>query len=245
MNMTPYFEQDGVTLYHGDCREILPRLDPGVVRAVVTDPPYCSGGFNEAGKKAAAGMGLRSETVREVGWFVNDNMTTQGICWLLSFVAGWSRKVCKDGSTLTVFTDWRMVPALAPAIEGAGWRYQNLIVWQKPNTGLGTGFRPCHELALHFSNGTPEYFATDGSNVINEKRVGTDERLHQTQKPVGLMAEIIRVTSAEGETILDPFAGSGTTLLAARLEGRQAVGIEISERYCEIAANRLRQKLLF
>lgn len=243
--MKPYYEHAGITLYHGDCREILPGLPEATVRAVVTDPPYCSGGFSEAGKKAAAGMGLRSETIRETGWFINDNMTTQGICWLMSFLGGWCRRVCVEGGTMTAFTDWRMVPALAPAIEASGWRYQNMIVWQKPNAGLGNGFRACHEIALHFSNGTPEYFASDGSNVISEKRVNSTERLHQTQKPVGLMAEIIRVCSSDAETILDPFAGSGTTLVAAKLEGRKAVGIEINERYCEIAANRLAQGVLF
>ena len=240
-----YYQDERVTLYHGDCREILSTLPANQIRAVVTDPPYCSGGFTETAKKAAAGMGLRSEIIRETGWFINDNMTTQGIAWLLSFVGGWSRRLCVEGATATVFTDWRMLTSLAPAIEGSGWRYQNLIVWQKPNAGLGTGFRACHELAMHFSNGTPEYFATDGSNVIDAKRVNASERLHQTQKPVELMREIIRVVSGEGCTLLDPFAGSGTTLLAAKLEGRKAVGIEISERYCEIAAERLRQGVLF
>jgi site-specific DNA-methyltransferase (adenine-specific) len=73
-----------------------------------------------------------------------------------------------------------------------------------------------------------------------------DERLgHPTPKPLALMRFMVDISVRPGTAILDPFAGSGTTLLAARLEGRQAVGIEISERYCEIAANRLRQKLLF
>ena len=74
----------------------------------------------------------------------------------------------------------------------------------------------------------------------------TDERLgHPTPKPLALIRFMIDISVRPQTAILDPFAGSGTTLLAARLEGRQAVGIEISERYCEIAANRLRQKLLF
>jgi site-specific DNA-methyltransferase (adenine-specific) len=209
----------------------------------VTDPPYCSGGFNEAGKKAATGMGLRSETIREVGWFVNDNMTTAGITFLLSHVAAWSKRGLAVGGTFTAFTDWRMISSLTPAIESAGLRYQSLLVWEKPNAGLGTGFRPCHELAMHFSNGTPSYFSQSGSNVIKCKRVTADDKLHQTQKPVGLICEIIKVVSDVGQTILDPFMGSGTTLVAAKLEGRRAVGIEISEKYCEIAAKRLAQRV--
>jgi DNA modification methylase len=70
-----------------------------------------------------------------------------------------------------------------------------------------------------------------------------ESKMHPTQKPLSLMRWCLKWTDAQ--TIIDPFAGSGTTLLAAKLEGRKAVGIEISEEYCEIAANRLRQRLLF
>jgi site-specific DNA-methyltransferase (adenine-specific) len=241
--MTPYYQDDACTIYHGDCREAIYQLGP--VNAVVADPPYCSGGFNEAGKRAAAGMGLRSETIRDVGWFVNDNMTTMGICWMLSHVAGWCARLIPPGGTFTAFTDWRMVPNLVPAIETSGMRYQSLIVWAKPSAGLGNGFKAQHELAMHFSNGTPTYYAMDGSNVINSKRVHSTEREHQTQKPVGLIAEIIRVVSDEGQVILDPFMGSGSTLVAAKRMGRLAIGIELSEKYCEIAANRLSQGVLF
>jgi site-specific DNA-methyltransferase (adenine-specific) len=73
-----------------------------------------------------------------------------------------------------------------------------------------------------------------------------DERLgHPTPKPLALMRFMVDISVRPGTAVLDPFAGSGTTLLAAKLEGRKAVGIEISEEYCEIAANRLRQRLLF
>ena len=241
--MTPYYDDGkGIVIYNGDCREVIYTLEG--YDAVVTDPPYCSGGFSEAGKRAATGMGLRSETIREVGWFVNDNMTTSGAAFLLSHIAGWAARKLPKGGTFTAFTDWRMVPALVPAIESSGMRYQSLIVWAKPNAGLGNGFKAQHELAMHFSNGVPTYYALDGSNVINAKRVHTSERLHQTQKPVSLIQEIIRVVSDEGQTILDPFMGGGSTLVAAKLNGRKATGIEISEKYCEIAANRLRQGVL-
>ena len=239
----PYYQDAHVTLYCGDCREIIYGLEG--YQAVVTDPPYCSGGFSEAGKRAATGMGLRSETIREVGWFVNDNMTSTGIAFLLSHVAGWAVRKLPKGGTFTAFTDWRMVPILVPAIESSGMRYQSLIVWVKPNAGLGTGFKAQHELAMHFSYGTPDYFALDGANVINQRRVHSADKIHQTEKPVGLMAEIIRVVSDEGHTILDPFTGSGAVLLAAKLNGRKAIGIELDEKYCELAAERLRQGVLF
>jgi DNA modification methylase len=232
---------EGVELWCGDCREVLPLI--GEVDAVVTDPPYCSGGFSEAGRQAAKGMGLRSETIREVGWFVNDNMTSAGLCWLMSHVAGWSRRCIKRGGTFTAFTDWRMSGALAPAIESAGFRYQNMIVWAKPSAGLGTGFRAQHEIALHFSNGTPQYYSAKHGNVLQVSRVHSSAREHQTEKPVDLISAIIETVSPEGGAILDPFMGSGTTGVAAVVTGRKFVGIEIDPHYFEIAHRRISEAL--
>lgn len=228
---------EGVTLYLGDCRDVLPGLD--VVDAVVTDPPYCSGGFSETGKKQAAGMGLRSETIRELGWFTNDNMTTAGISWLMSTVAGWCYRLMPPGGTMTTFTDWRMVGHLAPAIESSQFRYQNLIVWAKPSAGLGAGFRAQHELAMHFAKGTAKYYSAKHGNVLGVSRIHSSEREHQTEKPVELIANIIEVVSDRGMTILDPFMGSGTTGVAAVKLGRKFVGVEIEPRYFDIACRRI------
>ena len=227
----------GQLLIQGDCREVmavLPKVD-----CVVCDPPYCSGGFSEAGKQAAKGMGLRSETIREIGWFVNDNMTSAGLCWLMGAVGGWARRCVKQGGTMTAFTDWRMTIQLAPAIEASGWRYQNMLVWAKPNPGLGSGFRAQHEIALHFSNGTPEYYNASTGNVLNSARVNSTVREHQTQKPVELIEAIAEVVSPMGGTILDPFMGSGTTLVACQRLGRQGIGIELDADYFEIACRRV------
>jgi DNA modification methylase len=224
-------------LYLGDCRDILPTLPK--VDAVVTDPPYCSGGFNEAGKQAAKGMGLRSETIRDLGWFVNDNMTTAGLCWLMSSVAGWSRRILKEGGTFTAFTDWRMAGALAPAIEASGFRYQNLIVWAKPSAGLGRGFRAQHELALHFSNGTPEYHSASYGNVLTSPRVHSGDREHQTQKPIELMTKIVETVAGLGQTVLDPFMGSGSTGAAAVCMERNFIGCELDPANFETACRRI------
>jgi DNA modification methylase len=232
---------DGVELWLGDCREVLPML--GKVDAVVMDPPYCSGGFSEAGKQAAKGMGLRSETIRDVGWFVNDNMTSAGLCWLMGHVAGWCRRSLVKGGTLTAFTDWRMAGPLAPAIEAAGFRYQNLIVWKKPSAGLGSGFRAQHELALHFSNGTPNYFSASHGNVLSAGRVHSSEREHQTEKPVDLIVSIVETVSDRAGTILDPFCGSGTTGVACVQLGRRFIGIELEPRYFDIACKRISDEL--
>ena len=224
-------------LWLGDCREVLPLISE--VDAAVCDPPYCSGGFSESGKQAAKGMGLRSETIREVGWFINDNMTSAGLCWLMGHVGGWVRRKLARGGTFTAFTDWRMAVQLAPAIEAAGFRYQNMIVWAKPSPGLGSGFRAQHEIALHFSNGTPAYHSAKYGNVLNVGRVSATSREHQTEKPVELMASIVETVAPMGGIVLDPFMGSGTTGVACANVGRRFVGIEIDPRYFDIACKRI------
>jgi site-specific DNA-methyltransferase (adenine-specific) len=227
------------TLYLSDCREVLPTLSG--IDAVVTDPPYCSGGFSETAKKQAPGTGLRSETIREIGWFAGDNMTTAGIAWLMSSVAALCYGALCDGGTMTVFTDWRMVGHIAPAIESARFRFQNMLVWDKGSAGLGTGFRAQHELAMHFARGTPRYHSFNYGNVLACGRVHSSAREHQTEKPVPLIEQISLVVSAWGATLLDPFMGSGTTGVACARLGRRFIGIEIEPRYFDMACRRIEQ----
>lgn len=228
---------DDVTLYLGDSLSILPTLDR--IDALVTDPPYSSGGFTESGKKAAKGMGLRSETIRDVGWFDGDAMTSAGAGYLLREVCSWAFRLLPIGGTATVFTDWRMIPHLAPAIEAARFRYQNMVVWNKGAAGLGTGFRAQHELAMHFAKGTPAYNSCSFGNVLTIPRIQAATREHQTEKPVELMRAILEVVSAEGGVVLDPFMGSGSTGVAAVQLGRKFIGVEVEARHFETACRRI------
>src|SRR5688572_24490133 len=137
------FEQLSKTvgLYCGDALTAVRSLADASIDAVVTDPPYCSGAVAEASRTAAKGQGLLSENLRRFGWFTGDNMTTAGLAFLLRDLAFESVRVVKPTGSMVVFCDWRMVPNVVPAIESAGLRYQNLIVWDKGAIGLGTGFR--------------------------------------------------------------------------------------------------------
>lgn len=242
--MTPYYQDDFVTLYHGDALEWMATFDVASVGAVVTDPPYCSGGISEASRVGASGRGLRSENIRRFGWFTGDNMGTAGLTFLLRSVAFEAVRVVDPAGSMVVFCDWRMLPTLAPAIESSGARYQSLIVWDKGALGMGSGFRNQHELAMHFTFGAPEYHDKGTPNVIRAARVSADDREHQTQKPVGLIERIIGVVCPVGGTVLDPFVGSGSTMIAARNIGRKAIGIERDEAHCETAVRRLSQSVL-
>jgi DNA modification methylase len=238
----PYYQDEAVTLYHGDALDIVGGLD--AFDAVLMDPPYCSGGFSEAGRKAAKGQGLRSETIKQQGWFVGDNMGTAGIAWLLRNVAVSAFPILSDGGSVCCFTDWRMLTNIGPAIESAGFRWQNLVVWDKKAAGLGTGFRAQHEMVLHYVKGVGVFHNCSMGNVIQVSRTHHTEREHQTQKPVELMASIVRVICPPAGIVLDPFAGSGSTLIAAKQEGRKSIGIERDEAYCEVIARRMAQEVL-
>ncbi|MDB4884558.1 MAG: site-specific DNA-methyltransferase [Gemmatimonadetes bacterium] len=227
----------------GDCIDVLHTLDSCSVDAVVTDPPYCSGGFSESARRMAKGQGLRSETIRDQGWFTSDNMGTAGMVWMMRAVALEAYRVLRDGSSLVLFTDWRQVANLGPVVESSGFRWTNMVVWDKGSAGLGSGFRAQHELALHFTKGSAAYHDRSTGNVIRCSRQSHTSREHQTQTPIDLMARLIRVVCPVGGVVLDPFAGSGSTGVAALLEGRGFLGIEREAAYVEIARRRLAEVL--
>ena len=238
--MRAYYEDAAVTLYHGDCLEIADALPDSIAHAVVTDPPYSSGTRREGAK------GVRKSMKRETAddtWFGTDCLTTNGFLWLMRACAREWKRLTVPGSHILSFIDWRMQPALAGALESADLRHVNLLVWDKVGLGMGTCFRNQHELLVHFTNGMGrEPFRRDCPNVLQASFVRNG--LHETEKPLELVQRLVDVVTFPGETVLDFYAGSGTTLVAAKAIGRRAVGMEIEERYCEIAAKRLSQEVL-
>lgn len=239
--MTPVYEQSGVQLYQGDVLEVLADVDDSTVDAIVTDPPYCSGAATEAGKARSTHQGLRTESVgsgKRFAWFGSDNMTTGGVVWLMRSVAVEAFRLLVEGGSLCVFCDWRMAPVLAPALESAGLRLQNLVVWDKGSMGLGRGFRMQHELVLHLTKGVGVYHDESTGNVIRTAREGND-RVHPTQKPLPLLQRIVRVVAPGGGLVVDPFAGSGSTAVACVREGRRCIAADRRADYLATAAKRL------
>lgn len=240
--MTPYRVEvlPRATLYLGDALNVLWSVDPIGAHALICDPPYCSGGFTEAAKRQARGQGLRSEILADAKWFGGDNMTTGGLQWLLRSIAVAFKGHAESGqATASFFCDWRMVPALAPAIESAGLRYQAMPVWNKGLAGLGTGFRAQHECVLHYAIETPGYHSASYGNVLASPRQPSLDRDHDTQKPLTLMAQLVEVQSPVGGLVLDPFMGSGSTGVAAVRAGRHFVGIEHDPEHFGTACRRI------
>jgi site-specific DNA-methyltransferase (adenine-specific) len=223
-----------------DALAFLQGLPDESVDAIVTDPPYCSGASREAGRGRAKEQGSIGVRRGSVTWFQGDNMTTPGLVWLLRSVAFEAARVLQDGHSLVVFCDWRMWANLAPALESAGLKLQNMIVWDKGSAALGTGFRCQHELAIHLCKGTTgRFYSVRGTNLIGAKRVTHTKREHATQKPVDLLREILRVVAPVDGFVVDPFMGSGSTGVAALREGMNFLGCDRAPSYVETARRRL------
>ena len=226
----PYYQDDHVTLYCGDARGLLPELDLSEVTLLATDPPYSSGGFQEAGKSAGS---IGTNTGATIAM---DNLSTRGYGLLMREVLRW----CNQADEVYLFTDWRMWIESFDAVEGAGWRVRNMIVWDKIQMGMGLPWRQQHELIVYGKRTSAVIIDGKRGNVIQARRSGNKN--HPTEKPVELMTALI--ANSPGGTVLDPFAGSGTTLVAAKVLGRKAIGIELDALHCEAAARRLTQGVL-
>ncbi len=223
---TPYYDHGGITIYHGDCREILPLLPK--VDLVLTDPPY-GVGYKTAWRSCSDALCVP---------VANDSD--------LSVVAeAWPMAICalRENRHWYAFASPRRI-AEASAIFGE----KQVLAWDKGDRGtvgdLTCGFGEAWEAVFYGMKGRRPLNGKRPRTVIRCDWSGTMDPVHPTVKPVSLLAQMVAWSTSSGETILDPFMGSGTTLRAAKDLGREAIGIEIEEKYCEIAAKRLAQEVL-
>jgi site-specific DNA-methyltransferase (adenine-specific) len=225
-----------------DTLRAMRELPDASIHAVVADPPFSSGTRREAAKGLRRGMTPRG---RDGEWFGTDTLTARGFEWLMRECAlEWHRLLVRGGHAL-IFIDWRMAPHLSDAIESADLRRASLIVWDKTYFGMGGCFRNQHEFVLHFTKGVGRGpFRKDQGNVIPCPPVRRAEKEHDTPKPDELLGKLITVVTDVGETVLDNFAGSGSTGEAAWRTGRRSILIERDGRIAERAAQRLERVTL-
>lgn len=239
--MKPYYSHNGTVIYHGDCLGIMDTMEPESVGVIFTDPPYSSGARNAATIRNRKSMRREEGAFGQEDWIGGDNLTAHGFAMLVRLFGVEAMRVTVRDGHLFSFMDWRQLPVLQGAIEAAGWSARALLVWDKMHFGMGNGFRQQSEFILHASKGTGDNFLRhDLGTVFRDKRQ-SDNIGHPTVKPTAVVEQCL---SAVPGSILDPFMGSGTTLIAAKNLGRPAIGIELEERYCEIAAQRLSQEVL-
>jgi|TARA_Y100000296_G_C5178632_1_gene261724 DNA modification methylase len=257
----PYYQYAGITIYHGDCRDVLPGLEP--VDLVFSSPPYL--------EQRDYGGQMEGEL-----WI--DIVPTAFTLANASRVIVNLGLIHRDGSVIQYWD------GLIDEMKGEGWKLFGWYVWDQ-GSGLPGNFggrlAPSHEFVFHFEkkprdvnkwvktkgrllsgsnmrarNGVKPSKGKQGKHGQPFKipdsvvRVGRNSEQsgrnsgHPATFPLGLPREMILSFSDPGQTILDPFMGSGTTLRAAKDLGRQAIGIELEEKYCEIAAKRLSQEVL-
>jgi len=237
----PYYEEAGITIYHGDCLKILSEMEGCSISSTLTDPPYSSGARNAASLRARGSMRRSEGKFGGDRWIQTDNLSSHGFAMLVRLLSVELLRVTVEDGHMLSFIDWRQWPVLAGSIESAGWSLRSCLVWDKKSFGMGNGFRQQAEFCLHASKGTGDNFQRhDLGTVFREPR--SKEDCHPTMKPLSMSTAVL--SALPKGTILDPFMGSGTTLRAAKDLGRRAIGIEIEEKYCEIAAERLRQEVL-
>jgi len=213
--MTPYYEDGQVQIWHGDCRDILPSLSIDAPAALVFDPPY--------GHRYESNHPRRPGAPRSIA---NDNDTI-----VRDFIIDWwgSR-----GPAL-IFGSWKRPRPAAT---------KGVLVWDKGGA-LGSG-----DLSLPWKFDHEEIYVLagpftgrrDSGSVLRHPPVQAVGRDHPNEKPVGLMSKLLAKVPAS--RVIDPCCGVGPVLAAAKARGRQAIGIELDERYCEIAARRLGQEVL-
>ena len=237
--MTPYYADDLVTLYHGDCREILPSL--GQFGGVITSPPYnvgdMSGGYANLadGYDDYADRMPHAEYVEWQQWLLAE-------CW---------RHLRADGAIFYNHKPRIRDGVLWTPLElNPGLPLRQIIVWARAS-GVNwseTHLLPMHEWVLLFAK--PSFRFSKATSIVGDvwripQLQGNERPDHPAPYPLTLASRAAAILAeANDGPILDPFVGSGTTLVAAKLHGRPSVGIEINERYCEIAATRCSQEVL-
>lgn len=223
--MKPYYSEAGITIYHGDCREVLPTMGDGIATAVVADIPY--------GKVNRESGGLRE--------LDKGNADTE--TFTLDFAVQQSSRL--SAGSVYIFCGTEQVSGLRAGFASLGMTTR-LGIWEKTNPSPMNGEHlwlsgiECCVFARH----SGAYFARKCKNPVWRGPTEANQ-VHRTQKPIWLMSELISASVPAGGTVLDYCAGSGSTLVAAKANGCRAIGIELEERYCEIAARRLSQGVLF
>lgn len=242
----PYFQRGSVRLYHADALDVLPALPAASAAAVITDPPYCSGG-NSAAERARDPREkyCQDGDARGRPSFGGDTRDQRSFAfWATTWLRSCRRVVRPDGYAM-VFSDWRQLPTVSDVLQAAGFVWRGLIVWNKgrgsraPHKGY---FRHQCEYVAWGTNGACRAAAGGPFDGCFEQHVVRADKHHLTGKPTEVMRRLIACVPT-GATVLDPFAGSGTTGVACALDGRGFIGIEQSEEYCEIASRRLEAAL--
>jgi site-specific DNA-methyltransferase (adenine-specific) len=240
---TPYYSDESVTLHGGDSLAVLSTLPDGSVDAVVTDPPYSSGGMTRGDRNAGTGAKYvtTGSSAKDLTDFAGDGRDQRAYAYWCALWLSEALRVTRPQGVVLMFTDWRQLPATTDALQAGGWVWRGVVPWYKPAARPQSGrFSAACEYVVWGSRGgmTTDLSAPclPGFYQASSPR----SREHQTQKPLEVMRELVKICP-EGGVVLDPFMGSGTTGVAAILERRKFVGVEMVEQYQRVSERRIRE----
>jgi adenine-specific DNA-methyltransferase len=223
MILEPYYHRDGITIHHGDCRDVMPLLPDASVDFVLTDPPYL--------------VNFKGRWDSTQGTIISDDDPS----WLRpAFSEIW--RLLKPDTFCVSFYGWPHTDTFHGVWKAIGFRPVSHLAFVKRQWGLGRFTRGTHETAYLLAKCKPPIPKTAISDVIDWQR--DDVVLHPNQKPVSTLTPLIDSYCRPGGVVLDPFMGSGSTLRAAKDLGCSAIGIEIDQKYCRKAVARLAQGVL-
>ena len=202
-------------------------MEAGSVDAIITDPPY---GINYVSQTRARIKNDKSPFI----WFLYDAFRV-----LKSGESGRGSLVC--------FTRWDVQQTFIDAMKLAGFQVKSEVIWDKVFHGMGdtrAAFAPSHENIIFAVKGKFSFPGHRPKDVVSFMKLSSSQMVHPTEKPVGLLANLITSVTKPGDLILDPFAGSGSTLVAAKKTGRRFIGIELDDEHFEKAQRRIEEAVV-
>lgn len=212
-------------LIKGNCLDVIAKMDADSIDVVVADPPYGIG-------YQSARRSDRNEWMPKIK---NDDQPF--IDWIHPIF-----DKMKTGGRLICFYRWDVQDAFLHAIRDAGFTIKSQIVWDKIVHGMGDlkgEFAPCHELMIYATKGRYEFKRGRPKTIYRVQRINGSNLIHPNEKPIKLIADILNDICEPGETVFDPFAGSCSTLLAAKSMGVSCITCELDDYYYEIANDRI------
>lgn len=212
----------------GDCLSVMRQMDPESVDMIITDPPY--------------GVDYQSSWVpKEQRKEKINNDKRPFIWWLYD-----AFRVLRSGGGLLCFSRWDVQQAFIEAMKIAGFTVKSVLVWDRMVHGMGDlkgNFAPRYDTCIFATKGRYTFPGKRPADVVQCQRINGTDLVHPNEKPVELLQQLVEATTVPGALVLDPFAGSGSTLAAAAKTGRRYIGIEISQEYRDIAAERAQAAL--
>lgn len=208
------------TIIHADSLTVLRQMEPESVDAVITDPPYGINYVSQTGAK------VKNDTAPFI-WFLYDAF-----------------RVLKPGGSIICFTRWDVQQTFIDAMKLAGFKVKSEVIWDKVIGGQGdlkAQFSPSHENIIFAIKGKYSFPGHRPRDLVTYQKLASSQMIHPTEKPVGLLTNLISSVTKPGDLIVDPFAGSGSTCVAAKKTGRRFIGIELDDEHFERASRRIEE----